>query len=135
VQKMLDFWQSDKGHGYNQKRFDAVNSVVLQNNLDAVKRSIEEKEGKKPLVIVTSAKSLQSDKTITFYDQAKVWALDRPILFVFGTGQGLSEAVMEQADFVLLPIEGFSDYNHLSVRSAAAIIFDRWFGINSKKIA
>jgi hypothetical protein len=32
------------------------------------------------------------------------------------------------ADSTLAPIQGFSDYNHLSVRSAVAIILDRLMG-------
>ena len=33
-----------------------------------------------------------------------------------------------------IPLEGFSDYNHLSVRSAAAIVFDRWLGASPEKV-
>jgi len=33
-------------------------------------------------------------------------------------------------DMLLEPIEGYTDYNHLSVRSAAAIILDRLLGKN-----
>jgi hypothetical protein len=35
---------------------------------------------------------------------------------------------LESSDHVLAPIEGVRDYNHLSVRSAAAIILDRLMG-------
>jgi hypothetical protein len=51
-----------------------------------------------------------------------------PCLLIFGTAWGLSPALLETADFVLAPIEGPTDYNHLSVRSAAAIILDRLLG-------
>jgi len=44
----------------------------------------------------------------------------------------LSEGVIERSDFLVSPIIGMSDYNHLSVRSAAAIILDRWLGVNYK---
>jgi hypothetical protein len=50
-----------------------------------------------------------------------------PFLLLFGTGWGLTEEVLKNSDYVLAPIEG-SDYNHLSVRSAAAIILDRLLG-------
>jgi hypothetical protein len=46
-------------------------------------------------------------------------------LIVFGTGWGLAPEIMDRADVILEPIVGPSDYNHLSVRSAAAIILDR----------
>jgi hypothetical protein len=35
---------------------------------------------------------------------------------------------MAEADYVLDPVLGNTDYNHLSVRSAAAVILDRVFG-------
>ena len=57
---------------------------------------------------------------------------DRPVLFLFGTGQGLSKQVLERADFLLLPVHGLTDFNHLSVRSAVAIILDRWLGLAEK---
>jgi hypothetical protein len=48
-------------------------------------------------------------------------------LLVFGTGWGLSEEIMQGADYTLKPVSGYTGYNHLSVRSAAAIILDRLF--------
>jgi hypothetical protein len=47
-----------------------------------------------------------------------------------GTAKGLSDELIARCDYLLLPIEGFTDFNHLSVRSAAAVILDRWMGIN-----
>ena len=49
----------------------------------------------------------------------------KPHVLVLGTAWGLSEDFILTADYVLEPIVGKTDYNHLSVRSAAAIIFDR----------
>ena len=51
-----------------------------------------------------------------------------PVLFLLGTGWGLTEEVLEQADNILEPIRGAGAYNHLSVRSAAAILLDRLRG-------
>jgi hypothetical protein len=52
----------------------------------------------------------------------------RPFLILLGTGWGLTEAVIAESDYVLEPVAAVSDYNHLSVRSAAAIILDRLLG-------
>jgi hypothetical protein len=54
----------------------------------------------------------------------------RPVLLVFGTGWGLAEAVHERSHAHLLPIQSAvsGGYNHLSVRAAAAILFDRLRG-------
>lgn len=130
VQKLLDFWKKGIGFEYNRCRHEAIQLVNLIESLDDVIKKIEEREGKKPLIIATSAQLTHDQKIISFYDQKKVWQDDRPVLLLFGTGQGLSSSVIEQSDYLLLPIDGFSEFNHLSVRSAAAIILDRWLGVN-----
>src|SRR4030095_6296305 len=132
VQTMLDFWKKGVGFEYNRCRYDAIQLVQLSDSLNAVVRTIEEKEGKKPLIVATSAQLTDAQDVVSFYDQKKVWAGDRPVLILFGTGQGLSPSVIERCDYLLLPINGFSEFNHLSVRSAVAIVLDRWLGINQK---
>ena len=52
----------------------------------------------------------------------------RPLLIVLGTGWGLAPCLYEQGWTVLSPVAGVGEYNHLPVRAAAAIIFDRLFG-------
>jgi hypothetical protein len=52
---------------------------------------------------------------------------DTPFFLLFGTGWGLTREVKDDCDYVLAPIEG-KGYNHLSVRSAVAIILDRLLG-------
>ena len=51
-----------------------------------------------------------------------------PLLILLGTGWGLADALIPSVSRVLAPIEGASDWNHLSVRSAGAILLDRLFG-------
>jgi tRNA (guanine37-N1)-methyltransferase len=131
INRLLDFWKTGIGIDYNPHRHEAVSNVDVVESLESVIAKIEELEGKKPLLIATSARSNEQDViSITYYDQTKIWKENRPVLFVFGTGRGLAPSVMKKCDYLLLPVEGFSDFNHLSVRSAAAIIFDRWLGIN-----
>jgi len=65
--------------------------------------------------------------------QTPVILLERPIIFVFGTAHGINPEIMNQCDYRLIPLEGFEEFNFLSVRSAAAIVFDRWLGMNQKK--
>jgi hypothetical protein len=129
VQRLLDFWMSD-GVEYNASRHEAVKQVSVASNLDEVIASIEAIEGKKPLVVATSAREINHPQVISFYDQEKVWASERPILFIFGTGRGLTQERLERADFLLKPVKACTGYNHLSVRSAVAIVLDRWLGIN-----
>ena len=53
---------------------------------------------------------------------------DEPVCLLFGTGYGLIEEIVSEADYVLPPIVGPTDWNHLSVRSAVSIILDRLRG-------
>lgn len=132
VKKLLDFWLHEEGPTYNPNRHDALKSVVVYDYLTDAITHIEQKEGKKPLLIATSARDMGQKNIISYDDQDKVWQEDRPLLFIFGTGQGLAPALLEQCDYTLLPVHGFSEFNHLSVRSAVAIILDRWLGINEE---
>jgi tRNA (guanine37-N1)-methyltransferase len=127
VAKVLQFWD-EAGIGYNRNRADAVSKVELKDSLESVIAAIEAQEGKKPVIVGTSAKKVDGCIPISYNDQSIVWQQKRPVLFVFGTAQGLSSELIKKCDYLLGPVEGFSDFNHLSVRSAAAIIFDRWLG-------
>lgn len=134
VEKMLRFWIDEKvGGDYNNNRHQAVRTVQVKFELDDVIAAIEEKEGKKPLIIGTSARESDFLKVVTYFEQDVVWSHDRPILFLFGTGSGMSEDLLNRCDYMLPPLQGFSDFNHLSVRSAVAIILDKWLGIALQK--
>lgn len=132
VNKLLDFWLSDAGGAYNQSRQEAIKHVILAATFEEVVETIEKIEGQKPLVVATSARDESHDRLISFSDHEKVWSHKKPVLFVFGTGKGLNDELLAKADFLLLPVHGFSDFNHLSVRSAVAIVLDRWLGINER---
>src|SRR6266498_5635643 len=47
-----------------------------------------------------------------------------PLLLLLGTGWGLADTLIPSVSRVLAPIEGSSDWNHLAVRSAGAILLD-----------
>lgn len=130
INKLLEFWNSDVGIAYNPNRHEAIDKVMLVSNIEEVIKHIEELEKQTPVLIATTARETLDEKMITYHDQEKVWCKQRPVLFVFGTARGLASSIMDRCDFILAPIIGFSSFNHLSVRSAAAIIFDRWLGIN-----
>lgn len=132
VQRLLDFWHEGPGRPYNPNRYEAVKHVSLMAQFEDVCAEIERREGVRPLVVVTSAIAGTHKNIISFYDQKEVWRHERPVLLVFGTGRGLTDEFIAKADYLLVPIEGFTNFNHLSVRSAAAIIFDRWLGINKE---
>lgn len=130
--EFLGFWNSAEGKKYNLTRHAAVSRVIATHAFEQVIADIERREGKKPLIIATSAKPTESAPLIDYHSQGTVWRHDRPVLFVFGTGQGLAPSLLNLCDYLLLPIYGLTTYNHLSVRSAVAIILDRWFGLNPR---
>ena len=74
----------------------------------------------------TAARS--TDRPLLTFSQARA-LLDAPeasaTLLVFGTAHGLAPAALDACDALLEPVVGAGDFNHLSVRAAAAIIIDR----------
>lgn len=128
VQTLLDFWLN-RGQNYNGNRSQAVQLVALVKKLDEVVEAIERETRKKPLLIATSAREHEQAKTICYNDQELIWQQQRPVLLVFGTASGLADQVLQRCDYVLAPVYGLAEFNHLSVRSAAAVVFDRWLGL------
>jgi tRNA (guanine37-N1)-methyltransferase len=132
VNTLLEFWTSGPGVAYNSDRVEAIKQVVLQSDLDGAIDSITTLEGVAPRVIGTSACLVEEIEELGYSEHRALWQSTRPVLLLLGTGQGLSSNVLQQCDYILPPLEGISDYNHLSVRSAAAIICDRLLGINKR---
>lgn len=130
ILKLLTFWHTEVGIDYNPERHKALESVRLVETLDEALAQIKKLEGKDAVCIATSARHTPGVPGLTYYDQEKVWSQERPVVLILGTARGLSPSLLARCDYLLGPLEGFSDFNHLSVRSAAAIIFDRWLGSN-----
>lgn len=130
VNTLLGFWKHGPGVSYNNHRHQAVKHVIVESNLENVIEYITRVEGKAPLLVATGANKDTHPGTITFNDQEKVWSHERPVVLILGTGQGLAPELIQRCDYRLVALEGFADFNHLSVRSAAAVIFDRWLGKN-----
>lgn len=77
----------------------------------------------------TSAKG--EGRLLSYSDARERVEGDGPaVLILFGTGWGLDGSVHQLADYQLEPIVSSrpDGYNHLSVRAAAAITFDRLLG-------
>jgi tRNA (guanine37-N1)-methyltransferase len=122
--KIVAHWEEGYGSLYNQTRKEALSLVRIKDNLDDVVIDVEREEGRKPLWVVTSARP-GAGRT-SFAEMQKVLREDStPFLLLLGTGWGLTDAVLSRSDYILEPIDGGTDYNHLSVRSAAAVILDR----------
>ncbi len=126
--KLLSFWQGGHGREYNPKRWEALKLVKAVPYIEDAIADIEKIEGKKPKIVSTSAK--RYEHTVSFDFLRREIAKDEyPYLICFGTGWGLTEEFIHSSDYILEPICGPTDYNHLSVRSAASIILDRLLGL------
>lgn len=126
VNAILDHWQQGYGATYNTFRKEAFDRVCVKETFAAVVADIQAVSGQRPRVVVTGA-SLQRN-LVSFEKMRSILERDdHPYLIVFGTGWGLADEIVDQTDYSLEPVRGGSDYNHLSVRSAAAIILDRLF--------
>lgn len=127
VHKIIDFWRSTKGRNYNAYRTQAFDIVDMRPSIAAAVDAVTEAEGKRPYVVTTDARTYAN--TISYRALRNLRETDdRPVLLLFGTGYGMTKETMEQFDYILEPVYGAGQYNHLSVRSAAAIILDRIAG-------
>ena len=125
VQKIIDHWTSGAGTQRFPERGEAIALVRLCHSLDDAIAEIEAKEGKTPRLVVTSAKVGRRPQLLCRRSRNAFETESRPTLLLFGTGHGLSDRVLQRADVFLEPIEGPTDFNHLSVRAAVAITLDR----------
>ena len=126
IERIVSHWVKGSGSRYNPIRREALELINIKRSLDEVKEHINRNEGIFPKTVVTSAKN--SSNNISFATFRHMLKGDDPYLLIFGTAWGLAEELINEADYFLDPISGNSNYNHLSVRSASAIILDRLFG-------
>lgn len=131
VEKILSHWTIGTGSQYNPIRKDALELIQIRDSLAAVIDDIRGKGEGVPKTVVTCARD--DDRSISYDRFREMLGTGEPYLLNFGTAWGLSENFISEADYVLDPIKGNTDYNHLSVRSAAAIILDRLLKLEIKK--
>jgi len=129
VSRVLNHWQVGEGAGLNPMRQQALAGIELSESIEQAVAKITSLEGRKPKVVATAARSLNTHNLVSFRELRDSFS-NEPILVLFGTGYGLTPEVLEQACALLEPIKGAShqDYRHLSVRSAVSICLDRLFG-------
>ncbi|MGE4271516.1 MAG: RNA methyltransferase [Desulfitobacterium sp.] len=127
ARRIMGYWQEGFGAEYNPNRQEAFARVKLLSELAEVEEEIYQEQGRKPLKIATDARRYPN--TLDYATvRAKIEKGEDPMLLLFGTGWGLHKDVMASCDIILEPIYGPGEWNHLSVRSAAAIILDRLRG-------
>ncbi|MFH1491411.1 MAG: RNA methyltransferase, partial [Pseudomonadota bacterium] len=127
AERILRHWTVGYGARYNPDRKEAIGLVSIASTLEDAVEEIRKKEGAPPVTIATDA-SRDRKGCITHARAREIMASEGSAILLFGTAWGLEKSVIEGADYHLEPVEGPTDYNHLSVRAAAAIILDRLRG-------
>lgn len=124
---ILGYWQNGYGGSYNPDRKEAFNLLSLQRDLEATIESIRQETGREVCLVATDARTYPN--TISYrYLKTEIFDQDKVFLLLFGTGWGMTQELMQRCDYILEPVSGASNYNHLSVRSAVSIILDRLLG-------
>lgn len=123
---LVDHWVNGGGARYNPKRREAMELVHIRDNLQQVVDEIGAANGQRPKIVATSARP--QDGNVSYGDFRAILKGGASCLMLFGTAWGLAPDCLAQADIILDPVRGAGEYNHLSVRSATAIILDRLLG-------
>jgi hypothetical protein len=125
--ELLDHWLKGHGAKYNSMRGEALSLVQICDDLDQLFERVTEKWQERPTVLATCAQEKHS--TIWPYKVVRKRIYEgESFLILLGTAWGMAQEVIEAGDGILPPISGEGIYNHLSVRSAAAIVLDRLLG-------
>lgn len=126
--RIAEHWTDGWGGAHNPDRGEAFKTLKIFASVEKALAWAAEREKISPYKIATTAKP---------HRRARHWlSIKREILakkaspvFIFGTGWGLHEEILDAADAVMTPISGGADgWNHLSVRSAVSVTLDRFFG-------
>jgi len=128
VRRIVGHWPTGPGAVHNPDRRAAMRLVQVTGTIQDAVASVEVREGLRPQVTASGARAHPG--ALGHADWRGVRA-SAPQLLLFGTAWGLAPEVFAAADHVLRPISGDGGYNHLSVRSAAAILIDRLLGTAS----
>jgi tRNA (guanine37-N1)-methyltransferase len=127
IHEIAAHWITGYGAEFNPDRAGAMEKIKTAPSAPKALDWINERERRAPFVIATTAR--ERDGTLSWLTLKDMILLDeRPVVFLFGSGWGLCEEALAEADAVMSPISGGQGYNHLSVRSAVSITLDRFFG-------
>jgi hypothetical protein len=127
ARRIMRHWTEGFGADYNPTRQEAMEVISLVSDLEEVADDIEARRGRAPRFVATSAKPRPN--MISYEElRGKIAEQKEDFCLVFGTGWGLHASILAELDYFLEPIRGAGEWNHLSVRSAVAIILDRLLG-------
>ncbi len=126
VERIVGYWNEPAHAARIPGRRDALAIVHAAPSIDEARR-IADAAGRVEL-IATSARPGAGRWPLEQAREAIRSSPEAHRMILLGTGWGLAPDVLEACDAVLAPVEERSDYNHMSVRSAGAVILDRLLG-------
>ncbi|MGE4552578.1 MAG: tRNA (guanosine(37)-N1)-methyltransferase TrmD [Desulfovibrionaceae bacterium] len=127
ARQVLEHWTAGPGRRANPDRAEALEGVDVTPTLDQAVLDIERRTGQKPRLVTTTADAAAASRSPeggVGPGEVREWLRRGPVLLALGTGHGLAPEVLESAG-ALRPVRFLDEYNHLSVRCAAAILVDR----------
>ena len=133
LEEILRHWTRGPGGVGNADRAQALGLVQPATSLEEAVAHMTAQHGTRPRLVASSAvwpakgKASQPGRMPMTPRDVRRWCDQGPVMLCLGTAQGLAPEVLEQCEGTLRPVR-FLGYNHLSVRSAAAILADRILG-------
>jgi len=126
--RIRGFWTEGEQAAEASRRGEAMEYVVVAEDLEETLAWIEEAEGVRPLLVATSARTTDRPELAFGELRRRLRRDPGPVYILLGTGWGMTDELIEACDAILPPVMRESDFNHLSVRAAAAILLDRLVG-------
>ncbi len=123
AERLRRFWMEEEELS---NRREAVALVAVREEIEECYEEVTQAEGQPPLLWGTSARSDLPYPRLG-WDEARALLREKPVLVLFGTGNGMADELLAACD-ALLPSVRSGGYNYLSVRAAVAIILDRLKG-------
>jgi len=125
--RLTSHWIEGRGGEILPERREALKILKVVDSIASARQDVFARTGKMPVQWASTAR--KENGSLPHAAARKILeGDDRPFLLLFGTGWGLVPSVFDECDAVLAPIPGAGAYNHLSVRSAVAILLDRLLG-------
>lgn len=129
LEAILRHWSAGAGGRARPDRSRALSLVRGASSLEEAVTLAEARAGVCPRLVATSAAWPGKKRAAPPLAPPEVrqWCREGPVLLCLGTARGLAPEVIARCDGRLRPLRFLGD-NHLSVRSAAAILADRILG-------
>ncbi|THB71152.1 MAG: tRNA (guanosine(37)-N1)-methyltransferase TrmD [Desulfovibrio sp.] len=121
ISTLCGHWVEGRGRQANPDRANALSMIRLAKDLEEILAQVEELAGKAPRIFATSARNVGETGT----GDIRALLETEPVLLLLGTASGLAPEVMDRAEGCLRPVRFLDKDNHLSVRTATAVMVDR----------